>query len=52
VIGAIIIVAIIVIALPMAFCATGAALSAIMGWVLWDDAEKAHEGSELVDLNV
>lgn len=49
--GAILIVIVLVVALPVAFFATGALLSAVLGWVLWDDVEKSHTGSELVELN-
>lgn len=37
--------------LPVAVLMTGAVASAILGHVLWRDAEARHEGSELVELN-
>jgi len=51
VIGAIIIVFVVVIALPIMLFASGAAVAAAMGWALKTDAEQRYEGSELLDLN-
>jgi hypothetical protein len=51
VIGAILIVLAIVIALPVGLLMTGGLASAILGWFLREDAEEAHAGSELIDLN-
>jgi hypothetical protein len=51
VIGAIIIVVVIVIALPVSFAMGGAVASAVLGFFLRDNAEREHEGSELLDLN-
>jgi hypothetical protein len=51
VIGPILIVVIVVLVLPPAFLIAGLVFSAILGWVLTDDAEQRHEGSELIDLN-
>lgn len=49
--GAIAIVVIIVVALPVAFLMGGAVLSALFGWALHKDAATTHEGSEYVELN-
>jgi hypothetical protein len=49
--GAVIIVVVVVIALPVAYLVTGAVLSAVMGWALKSTAEDAHPGSELTELN-
>lgn len=49
--GALILVAIIVIALPVTFLMTGGAVAALLGWSLKDNGEATHEGSELVDLS-
>lgn len=49
--GAVIIVVVVVIALPVAFLVTGAVLSAFMGWSLRANGEDTHPGSELTELN-
>ena len=49
--GAAIIVIVIVIAIPVAVLVSGGVGAGIIGHFLRDDADKAHEGSELVDLN-
>jgi hypothetical protein len=51
VIGAVIIVLVVVVALPVAFLMTGGVLSAVMGWVLKTNAEETHPNSELTELN-
>jgi hypothetical protein len=50
-IGALIIIFVCVIALPMAFMFTGAAIASIFGFTLKGHAEATHEGSELIDTN-
>ena len=49
--GAVIVAVIIVLILPPLYFITGGILSAVMGWLLKNDAEAEHEGSELIDLN-
>jgi hypothetical protein len=49
--GAVIIVVVIVIALPVALMMSGGAFAAVLGWVLKDNGERTHEGSELIELN-
>jgi hypothetical protein len=49
--GAIILVVILVIAIPVAVCMSGAVAAALLGWSLKDDAEARNEGSELISLN-
>jgi hypothetical protein len=51
VLGAIIVAAIIVIVLPMTFLATGGVAAALLGWVLKENADATHEGSELLETN-
>lgn len=51
-IGAVIIVVVLVIAIPVAVLMSGAVGAGILGWLLKTDAEKENEGSELIDLNV
>ena len=49
--GAIAIVVVVVVVLPVSFMMSGAAVSAILGFLLKQTADAAHEGSELIDLN-
>ena len=49
--GAGIIIVILVIAIPVAVLMSGGMAAAVIGHFLRDDADKSHEGSELVDLN-
>lgn len=48
--GPAIIVVILVIAIPVAVCMTGAAVAWILGWFLRDDADKRNAGTEYVEL--
>jgi hypothetical protein len=49
--GAIIIAIVLVVVIPVAVCMSGAAVAALLGWSLKDDAEARNEGSELIALN-
>lgn len=49
--GAIIIVVVLVIAIPVAVIISGLVIAALLGWSLKDTVEHDHEGSELVELN-
>lgn len=49
--GAIIVAVIIIVAIPVTVCMTGAAVAAVLGSALKDNGEATHEGSELIDLN-
>lgn len=49
--GALIIIFVVVVVLPVSMLMSGAVLSAILGWRLKDEAEILHEGSELIDCN-
>lgn len=51
-IGALILALVIVVVLPVAFLMTAALITAFMGWWLRRTVEDAHEGSELIDLNI
>jgi phosphotransferase system glucose/maltose/N-acetylglucosamine-specific IIC component len=51
VIGALVLAFVILVVLPVTFLVLAAILTAVMGWILKDNGEAAHEGSELVDLN-
>lgn len=43
---------IVLLLIPVAVLMTGAVASALVGYLLWRDAEARHEGSELLDTNV
>ena len=49
--GAIILVVLLVIVMPVGILMSLAPVAAILGWALKDDAEARHEGSELVETN-
>jgi len=49
--GVVIIVVVLVIAIPVAVLMSGAFASAGLGWLLKDEVEREHEGSELIELN-
>lgn len=49
--GAAIIVVILIIAIPVSVCMTGAVVAGILGWSLKDNGEQTHEGSELIELS-
>jgi hypothetical protein len=51
VIGAIIIVFVVVVVIPVAVLVSGVVLAAALGYLLNDEVNRAHEGSELVELN-
>jgi len=51
VLGAVIIVVVLLVVLPVGFLIGGGVLAAIFGSSLDADARARHEGSELVDLN-
>ena len=42
---------VVVVVLPVSFILMGAAVSALFGWTLKDNAEALHEGSDLIDTN-
>ena len=49
--GGIVIAIVLVLVLPPLFFVSGAAASVLMGWLLRDNGEATHEGSELIELN-
>ena len=51
VLGAVIIVIVVVVALPVTFLITGGVLSAFFGWSAKTHAEDTHPNSELTELN-
>ena len=51
VVGVVIIVIVLVVAIPVGVFVSGAFASAALGWSLKDEAEREHEGSELIELN-
>ena len=50
--GALIIVVVLVVAIPVGVFVSGAIAAGLLGHFLKDTVERDHEGSELVDLNV
>jgi hypothetical protein len=50
-IGAVLIVIVVVIAIPVGVLVSGAVASALIGWFLEDDVRDKHADSELLDLN-
>ncbi len=51
-IGVAIIVVVLVVVIPVTVLISGGVASAILGFVLKDEAETSHAGSELIDINV
>jgi hypothetical protein len=49
--GAVLIAIVLVIVIPVAVCVTGAAVAALLGWSLKNDADARNQGSELIELN-
>lgn len=49
--GAIIIIVLLVVVIPVGLMVTGGALAGVIGHVLRRNAEQTHAGSELVELN-
>ena len=49
--GPLIIVAVVVLVLPPMVLMAGMVFSALLGWVATAQAEDAHDGSELIELN-
>jgi len=49
--GAVVIVVVLVIAVPVAFLMVAGALTVLMGWLVQSYGEASHPGSELTDLN-
>lgn len=50
--GAVIILIVLVAAIPIAVLMSGGIASGLLGHFLKEEAEKAHEGSELIDTNI
>ncbi len=50
--GAIAIIVILVVVLPVLFFLGGTILAVLLGWLLDDHAKETHAGSELIDTNV
>ena len=49
--GAVIMVVVLVVVIPVGFLMLAAALTVLMGWLLHRHAEVTHPGSELLELN-
>jgi hypothetical protein len=51
VLAGIIIAIVLIVVIPVSVTMSGAGGAALLGFFLCDDAERRHEGSELLDLN-
>ena len=49
--GAIAIIFVLVVVLPVVVMMSGGVIAAVIGYFLRIDVDKSHEGSELIDLN-
>ncbi|HEX4868393.1 MAG TPA: hypothetical protein VFV32_12345 [Acidimicrobiales bacterium] len=49
--GPIIILVVLLVAIPVGVVMTGAVVAGILGWVLRDNGDATHEGSELIELS-
>jgi hypothetical protein len=49
--GAVLIVIVLVVVIPVGVLISGGVAAALLGWSLKEDAEGRNEGSELVELN-
>ena len=49
--GPIIIIAILVVIMPVGVLMSGAVASALLGFLVNDDVDRSHEGSELLETN-
>lgn len=50
--GVVAIILALVVLVPVGVLVSGAVVSALLGWLVNDDVDRSHEGSELVDTNV
>ena len=50
--GVIAILVVLVVAIPVSVLMSGGVASALLGYVLKDEAETSHEGSELIETNI
>lgn len=50
--GVVIIVIVLIVAIPVTVLISGGVASALLGYFLKEEAETAHEGSELIETNV
>ena len=49
--GAVLMIVVLVVVIPVLVMMTGPVIAAALGWALKEDAEATHEGSELIALN-
>ena len=52
VIGVVLIAIFVLVVLPVAFWATWGVMAFLVGWLLKDNAELTHAGSELIETNI
>ncbi len=51
-IGAVLIAIVVIVVLPVAFWVTWGGMAFLLGWLLTDNAELTHPGSELIETNI
>jgi hypothetical protein len=52
VVGAVLIVILLLVVLPAAFWVTWGLMAFLLGWLLKDNGERTHPGSELIETNI
>ncbi|QXC60083.1 hypothetical protein KSP35_17195 [Aquihabitans sp. G128] len=51
-IGPVIILVVLVVVMPVSVLMSGAVASALLGFLVKDDVDRSHEGSELLETNI
>lgn len=51
-IGPAIIIVVLVVGIPVGVIMSGAVGAAVLGWLVKDDVDRTHEGSELLETNI
>lgn len=51
-VGPAIIVIVLIVAIPVAVMVSGGAVAAVLGFLVKDEVDRSHEGSELLDTNI
>ena len=50
--GVIVVLVVILVVIPVGVLLSGGVVAGVIGWLLKDNGERTHEGSELIDTNV
>ena len=51
-IGPAIIIVVLVVAIPVSVLMSTGVLAGVLGWLIKDDVDRSHEGSELLETNI